>query len=116
MKIAKTDGRPVRRGGLKSGTRRQQKPQRQRMGAAQQIGHGVLHGRRYGRPAEYTSRSDPAARRATQRLYCERRFRTVFSGVIVEDWRALKARLVGTDPGTDIAVLKIDAQNLAELN
>jgi S1-C subfamily serine protease len=36
--------------------------------------------------------------------------------VIVEDWRALKARLVGTDPGTDIAVLKIDAQNLAELN
>jgi serine protease Do/serine protease DegQ len=35
--------------------------------------------------------------------------------VTLKDRRALKARLVGTDAGTDIAVLKIDAQNLAEL-
>jgi serine protease Do/serine protease DegQ len=35
--------------------------------------------------------------------------------VTLKDRRALKARLVGTDPGTDIAVLKIEAQNLAEL-
>ena len=35
--------------------------------------------------------------------------------VTLKDRRALKARLIGTDPGTDIAVLKIEAQNLAEL-
>ncbi|HEY5291417.1 MAG TPA: Do family serine endopeptidase, partial [Burkholderiales bacterium] len=35
--------------------------------------------------------------------------------VTLKDRRALKARLVGTDPGTDIAVLKIEAHNLAEL-
>ena len=35
--------------------------------------------------------------------------------VTLKDRRTLKARLVGTDPGTDIAVLKIEAQNLAEL-
>jgi serine protease Do/serine protease DegQ len=35
--------------------------------------------------------------------------------VTLKDRRTLKAKLVGTDPGTDIAVLKIDATNLAEL-
>ena len=35
--------------------------------------------------------------------------------VTLKDRRTFRARLVGTDPGTDIAVLKIDAQNLAEL-
>ncbi len=35
--------------------------------------------------------------------------------VTLKDRRALKAKLVGTDPGTDIAVLKIEAQSLAEL-
>jgi Do/DeqQ family serine protease len=35
--------------------------------------------------------------------------------VTLKDRRALKAKLVGTDPGTDIAVLKIEAHNLAEL-
>jgi Do/DeqQ family serine protease len=35
--------------------------------------------------------------------------------VTLKDRRTLKAKLVGTDPGTDIAVLKIDASNLAEL-
>jgi serine protease Do/serine protease DegQ len=35
--------------------------------------------------------------------------------VTLKDRRSLKAQLVGTDPGTDIAVLKIDAQDLAEL-
>jgi serine protease Do/serine protease DegQ len=35
--------------------------------------------------------------------------------VTLKDRRTLKAKLVGTDPGTDIAVLKIEAQNLAEL-
>ena len=35
--------------------------------------------------------------------------------VTLKDRRALKAKLVGTDPGTDIAVLKIEAQNLSEL-
>ena len=35
--------------------------------------------------------------------------------VTLKDRRTLKARLVGTDPGTDIALLKIEAQNLAEL-
>src|SRR5512140_1522426 len=35
--------------------------------------------------------------------------------VTLKDRRTFKAKLVGTDPGTDIAVLKIDAQNLADL-
>jgi Do/DeqQ family serine protease len=35
--------------------------------------------------------------------------------VTLKDRRTIKAKLVGTDPGTDIAVLKIDASNLAEL-
>ncbi len=35
--------------------------------------------------------------------------------VTLKDRRTLQARLVGTDPGTDIAVLKIEAHNLAEL-
>ncbi len=35
--------------------------------------------------------------------------------VTLKDRRTLKARLVGTDPGTDIAVLKIEAAGLAEL-
>ena len=35
--------------------------------------------------------------------------------VTLKDRRTLKARLVGTDPGTDIAVLKIEGQHLAEL-
>ncbi len=35
--------------------------------------------------------------------------------VTLKDRRTLKARLVGTDPGTDIAVLKIEADSLAEL-
>ena len=35
--------------------------------------------------------------------------------VTLKDRRTLKAQLVGTDPGTDIAVLKIEAHNLAEL-
>ena len=35
--------------------------------------------------------------------------------VTLKDRRTFKAKLVGTDPGTDIAVLKIEAQNLAEL-
>ena len=35
--------------------------------------------------------------------------------VILKDRRSLKARLVGADPGTDIALLKIEAQNLTEL-
>ncbi|MBE0626908.1 MAG: DegQ family serine endoprotease [Burkholderiales bacterium] len=35
--------------------------------------------------------------------------------VTLKDRRTLKAELVGTDPGTDIAVLKIDARDLAEL-
>jgi len=35
--------------------------------------------------------------------------------VTLKDRRQFQAKLVGTDPGTDIAVLKIDAQNLAAL-
>jgi len=35
--------------------------------------------------------------------------------VTLKDRRTFKARLIGTDPGTDIAVLKIEAQSLAEL-
>jgi Do/DeqQ family serine protease len=35
--------------------------------------------------------------------------------VTLKDRRTLKARLIGTDPGTDIALLKIDAHDLAEL-
>jgi serine protease Do/serine protease DegQ len=35
--------------------------------------------------------------------------------VTLKDRRTLKARLVGTDPGTDIAVLKIEAHSLNEL-
>ncbi len=35
--------------------------------------------------------------------------------VTLKDRRTFKARLVGTDPGTDIAVLKIDAHDLAEI-
>ena len=35
--------------------------------------------------------------------------------VTLKDRRTFKAQLVGTDPGTDIAVLKIDAHSLAEI-
>jgi Do/DeqQ family serine protease len=35
--------------------------------------------------------------------------------VTLKDRRTFKAQLVGTDPGTDIAVLKIDAHHLSEL-
>jgi Do/DeqQ family serine protease len=35
--------------------------------------------------------------------------------VTLKDRRKLKAQLVGADPGTDIAVLKVEAQNLAAL-
>jgi serine protease Do/serine protease DegQ len=35
--------------------------------------------------------------------------------VTLKDRRQLKAKLIGADPGTDIAVLKIDAQNLTAL-
>ena len=35
--------------------------------------------------------------------------------VTLKDRRQIKAKLVGTDPGTDIAVLKIEAHDLAEL-
>ncbi len=35
--------------------------------------------------------------------------------VTLKDRRTFKARLIGTDPGTDVAVLKIDAHKLAEL-
>ena len=35
--------------------------------------------------------------------------------VTLKDRRSFQAKLVGTDPGTDIAVLKIEAQKLAEL-
>ncbi len=35
--------------------------------------------------------------------------------VTLKDRRSFKAKLVGTDPGTDIAVLKIDAPNLADI-
>jgi serine protease Do/serine protease DegQ len=35
--------------------------------------------------------------------------------VTLKDRRTFKAQLIGTDPGTDVAVLKIDAHELAEL-
>ncbi|MBN2731512.1 MAG: trypsin-like peptidase domain-containing protein [Balneolaceae bacterium] len=36
-------------------------------------------------------------------------------GVIVNDKRAFEARVVGTDPTTDLAILKIDAKNLPSI-
>ncbi len=36
--------------------------------------------------------------------------------VSLQDGRSLTAKLIGTDEGTDVAVIQIDAKNLAELN